>query len=117
MMNGSAPLPLGLDSVIRGLWESDLASHVEVLQATLGLTPGQAAVAIGIWCGLSEKRVAALLGHSREAVHAQLRKIYAKLQDHGLRRGQVSLALAVERALRHAKVPSQSRSGPQRSEK
>jgi len=61
----------------------------------LTLSPTQALVALGIWRGMSAKQIAGWLKRSESTVQAHLRVAYARTGH----RGQVALALAVERLL------------------
>lgn len=73
-------------------------SRINAIQHHLELSPAQAAVALGVWYGLSEKQIASWLGKSVHTVHTHLRAIYERCHDDGCI-SQVRLAIAVERIL------------------
>jgi DNA-binding NarL/FixJ family response regulator len=73
-------------------------SRINTIQLQLGLSPAQAAVALGVWYGLSEKQIASWLNRSVHTVHTHLRAIYERGHDDGCI-SQVRLAIAVERVL------------------
>ena len=80
---------------------------VSAIERALSLSPAQALAALGVWCGMSEDRVATWIGRSRATVHTHISAAYERLHAHGLPRGQVALVRAVERTLAKARVTRQ----------
>jgi DNA-binding NarL/FixJ family response regulator len=69
------------------------------IRAALSLSPAQGLVALGIWRGMSEEKVAAWMGRSPATVHSHISAIYRRFDAHGIPRGQAALVREVERAI------------------
>lgn len=86
----------------RGLpeaWTPELEELVARLRAAFpALSPRQAAVALGVWAGLSEGECAAWLDLSTETVHGHFRSVLERLRHVGISR-RADLIRAVERKL------------------